>query len=497
MIQRIKKSLVESIKKVLSKAVDDHKMNLHYAINSDISYDFEPFEKLDKDKLLDAKVKLKKLSEAIKNMNACIQEKYEKPYTPILDKSFNIQETLDDCNKAMMNLEKVRSEYNEQYDNEVLIIKELKVLNDEIAYYEIIDSVNEFNKYSAKMKGKEKQLEIKTNEYNTAKNELIRLKSEQKNINIAPGIINRGLRYIFFAAHRMEISNDGENYKLLSNGRMVKPSDISVGERNIIGLCYFFAEMLREQEIENVYSKESLVVLDDPVSSFDLENKVGIMSFLREIIGTAICGNQNTKVIIMTHDLPSFYDMKYIFEEVSQMAGKLPEIGKSKCNFYELENKQLKDFSYKNRHEYSALLKEVYEYAAKGDETYESTIGNEMRRVLEAFSTFTYREGISTISRDQEILDQFHDKRFEKYFQNLMYRLVLNGESHLEERTRALDDPNFFDLLSSHEKQITAKSVIVFIYLLNDKHVLNHLKDDVKAKSNIESWKEEILKLKL
>ena len=36
---------------------------------------------------------------------------------------------------------------------------------------------------------------------------------------------------------------------------------------------------------------------------------------------------------------------------------------------------------------------------------------------------------------------------------NLMYRLVLHGGSHREEQVKALDDMNFFSVVSSADKQ--------------------------------------------
>ena len=56
-----------------------------------------------------------------------------------------------------------------------------------------------------------------------------------------------------------------------------------------------------------------------------------------------------------------------------------------------------------------------------------------------------------------------------------MYRLVLNNESHYEEHVRGLQDMDFFSLLSETEKRHTAKSILCFLYLLNDAHVLAHL----------------------
>ena len=47
----------------------------------------------------------------------------------------------------------------------------------------------------------------------------------------------------------------------------------------------FFCKHFRNQEETTAYTKEYLLLIDDPVSSFDMENKTGIMSFLRYQLG--------------------------------------------------------------------------------------------------------------------------------------------------------------------------------------------------------------------
>ena len=58
----------------------------------------------------------------------------------------------------------------------------------------------------------------------------------------------------------------------------------------------------------------------------------------------------------------------------------------------------------KNHNEYSALIKKVYHYANGSSNTDSITIGNTMRRVLEAFSTFNYQKNIEKVSCDKNVL---------------------------------------------------------------------------------------------
>ena len=95
----------------------------------------------------------------------------------------------------------------------------------------------------------------------------------------------------------------------------------------------------------------------------------------------------------------------------------------------------------------------------------DSLIGNSMRRALEAFSTFIYGAGIAEVSFDPKVIKSLGNHS--KHFENLMYRLVLHGESHFETRVYTMqDDLGFYRFISEEEKQRTCKEVLCFMYIL-------------------------------
>ena len=122
-------------------------------------------------------------------------------------------------------------------------------------------------------------------------------------------------------------------------------------------------------------------------------------------------------------------------------------------------------------------------------------IGNIMRQMLEAFSTFQYKKGIDKVSTDQKVLDCLPDDVYKEYFENLMYRLILNNGSHRLEQTQAMSDLNFFTVISKEEKQRTAKEILCYIYLLNPRHLLSHLDGCTDVETNLSSWCEDIKNL--
>ncbi len=480
-----KVDLVDKIQSILSDFVKEHCKKLSGFLLEEINFDFTPFIELSS--CIESSELLNKINNSIQENNGVIQKKINSPYTSIYEDIIDITSLLIDLEKSLKNLEKERDEYNKNIVNTKPIIDRLVSINNEIAYYDIID---DYNRYLVQQSECE-ELSIEEQKANKLVHENLilckKLEAERKNIDIAVDLINKGLKYIFFSKGRLEIIVEGDKYKLLSNGQPVLPSNISVGERNIIGLCYFFASMLQGKDDKNAFKDECLIIVDDPVSSYDFENKIGILSFLKLKLSQFLNGNLNSKAIILTHDLLSFFDIEKILEELQKEF--IDTYGKNKTvfNLFELKKCNLMEFQYKKRHEYTEMMKMIYNYSIKGCSDNSILIGNIMRQVLEAFSTFEYKKGIAEVSTDSNIIKKL-DFEYQDYFRNLMYRLILNGGSHKEEEIRSgrLD---FFAVISDDEKVRTAKYILCFMYLLNDMHVIAHLGN---IREELNKWCDEI-----
>lgn len=169
-----------------------------------------------------------------------------------------------------------------------------------------------------------------------------------------------------------------------------------------------------------------------------------------------------------------------------EVSANCAEVGKHAeyCSF-QLVNKRIVPFKAKSHNEYTRLMKCVYEYGRNPESTAELTIGNMTRRVLEAFSTFTFKEGPDKVSLNPQVLALIPDQNKRAYFQNSMYRLVLNTESHLQEAVQGAPEMSFFSHLTVEEKQRTARDVLCFMYCVNPAHVLAHLPN---ARKELDNW---------
>ena len=178
----------------------------------------------------------------------------------------------------MEELEKARKDYNEKATDTKPLINELTNVNNEIAYYDLKELYEKYQKQIAEKKAEEEKSKKLNQTANDLRKQIEVLEQEKKNARIAMKAINDDLAYIFFSKTRLRIDYDHDKYVLYSHERLVEPGNVSVGERNAIGLCYFFNRIMENKDEEKVFNSRYLLVIDDPVSSFDMENRIGILS---------------------------------------------------------------------------------------------------------------------------------------------------------------------------------------------------------------------------
>jgi hypothetical protein len=399
-------------------------------------------------------------------------EEEGKNYEVALIKWKNAQETLCGCVDA----------FNESVLKRKRLFEKARNENNLLARKQFASLLSSFQQAEVNRQDNKNAVDAKTAERDRVDNEIKALQMKKERTDIALDYINEELQYVFYSARKVKLEPGDGYYKLTINGRNVLPDKISVGERNVLGLCYFFAKLFSGKTEATRYASESLIIIDDPVSSFDYGNRVGVMSLLRYQFGNILRGNSNSRILVMSHDLHSVFDLVKIRNEVARDK-------RGDKSFMELTNNKLEVLYVQN--EYKKLLERVYEYAANSeagdpDETQEISIGNVMRRMLEAFSSFCYNETFERMLRKEDVLSSI-PKEKKPYYENFMCRLTLNDESHMEESVYSLN--TITSLFTKEEKVQTAKSMLLFLLYINKPHLASYL-DETKL-AVIEGWKTE------
>jgi len=485
-----KTDLIASIEKVLNKIVKEHQEYLSHMKTEEITMDLSMYSSLPS---YEGCVNLvKKVNEMVLSNNELINSKIANPYSPIDSDETTVAKLSIKLRNTLEKLEKEREVHNSKVTKVSPIKKTLTRINGEIAHYDVLELSKQYDEQSSKFTTiKEENDNLKAN-WEKSEEIVKSLEAQRSNVKLALDSINSCMNYIFFSKDRLKIVYTDGAYKLLSYGNSVKPCDVSVGERNIIALSYFFTKMMEGKDENDVYNQEYIMVIDDPVSSYDAENRIGILSFLKYKLGEYLEGNASTKAFVMTHDLITFYDLYKVFEEIINACKSKGFAKQPVFNRFELSNCTISTFNYKHRQEYTELMEIVYRYARNETKTDEIIIGNVMRQVLEAFSTFQYKKNIEHVSTDPRILDLLKEPEYISYFKNLMYRLVLHGGSHREEQVKSMNDLSFFSLITDSEKRRTAKDILCFIYLLDKQHLLVHLANCKDVETTLDSWCQDI-----
>lgn len=478
--------LAENIEKILNKVVKSHQLHLRsYHINTKCNIELSDFCELQNCSICNDLIG--KVNEEIDRINLLIESKIQNPYRPISE-TINLHELVKQLSTNLKTLEDQRLEFNGKAIETESLVNELHEINDQLAALEIKDQVELLKQQQLEFQLIEDEYEKSKKTYLEAEQNLLALEAARKNVHIAVDSLNACLAYIFFSNDRLKIEYSEGVYKLKSRGKSVRPCDISVGERNIIGLCYFFMTIMEGQEENKAYEREYFLIFDDPISSYDRENKIGIMSFLKYKFNQFFSRNSRSRFLVMTHDITSVYDVKKIYDDLFQVS-----------NFFELKDKTLEKFPFKKRQEYTELLKKIYDFAKGGISEYDLVIGNIMRQALEAFSTFEYRMGIEQIASEGRVLNLLNKPELRTYFRNLMYRLVLNGGSHRQEQVQTLVTLDFLSMTSESEKRRIARDILCFMYMLNPTHLIEHLNSSGRKKDNpqeqLDRWCEDIEKL--
>ena len=386
------------------------------------------------------------------------------------------------------NYNRAINEYNDNFLKLDDTIKNYSDVNKRLAYKEIKNSYNDFQN---KLKTDEFNIYMRTKIYKIEKkiqDKVRDFKSKLSETKIALDDINKTLSLIFYDRKRLELIDENGYYSVKVRDRKTPLNKLSTGEKNVIGLSYFFSLLHIGKTIRQKYQDKILIVLDDPISSFDFENKMGIYNYLRRELELILTSNRESQILITTHDAEVFSSFDKLLIDIKDNGKPIIK----NLNRRLLTNEGLIDTKRILNNTYTEQLESVYKFAVGiNQDELVNYIGNTMRRVFESYSTFNYKCGVTELIRNEDILDKLQDDKEREFFGNLMIRLLLNNESHGQYQAQYSTDLSVYDFLSLEEKVRTAKLLILYLYRLDDIHVKTHLKGvNNNIDFKIEEWKE-------
>ncbi len=466
-----KESLVDSISKILSKKAEEFKARLEAAALGNL-HAFESLPEQISPDVADAyRVAADDANRAIDKCNELLSRRKASLYAPIEVPDLGLFSAVATLNAAIDAVNDDIVRLNETIRSREQLKEKLLDLNNRITYSDARDAIAKLSEARIKLEAAEENLRKNKDEQRRLNEERGVQESKLKMTEIAVKSINRFLAAVYFDVERFKLVPSGDVYKVESYGKLVAPKDVSTGERNILALCYFFSEGGRGKFEGSEDNDPQYLVIDDPVSSFDMENRVGICSLLRERIAHVLDECEETRVTLLTHDAATVAELEHVLSDIKLGPGHDEKV---RYGLLELANGSICKHLLK-KSQYSVLLKKVYDYAATDVDDYAEAcvIGNVMRRVLEAYGSFNYGVGMDRLFRDAELRGRFGN--LEEMLSNAMYRLALNDDSHMQEKVFSLNSTFSFERYGYEERKALAKCVLLALHLLDAEHVKKQL----------------------
>ena len=278
---------------------------------------------------------------------------------------------------------------------------------------------------------------------------------------------------IVFGENVISVKCVEDGYRIFKGNEKVAPSSLSTGEQNVLSLCYFFAQMMDGEEygsIEEFLTGNRIIILDDPLSSFDFGNKYGVIQLLDYVMKLMSKSESKSKLIIMTHDPETAIELSKI--AVGRLGGEKVKCCEISNND---ENIPLKSVKFDGIDEYKNILGKMYGIAV-GEEGVEMPAPNEVRRVWEAFLRFEL--GVSSVS-DRKAIEKIRDYYDEEsaeyeFLDSFMSYTFIHQDSHSASQMLFFNF-SLFPVLSDEDFRKHIRQIICFIHIVSPLHIASRL----------------------
>ncbi|WP_297605780.1 AAA family ATPase [uncultured Rothia sp.] len=293
------------------------------------------------------------------------------------------------------------------------------------------------------------------------------------------------LLHVVFGEDCMNLeSSVNGGYCIKSNDQIISPYRLSVGEQNILSICYFFTSLAYGKKIEHSMTCNQIIVLDDPVSSFDDGNKYGVTSLLGYLCQTILGKSSKTKLIIMTHD-PSF---------ALNMSKMVKAIDGAKLSCWVLKNDSsdsLVKSNFGDIDRYADVLRGMYDFALQEEESLVAPTPNDVRRIWEAFLSFELGETSIANMESLKKLSGYFSKhqKIERFMRVFIPQLFINNDSHAKSQVM---NGNLYltPTLEGKPYEDFVKNIVCFMHIVSPRHIAWRMK-----KSSGENVQDFVVKL--
>ena len=427
----------EQLNTALAKGLvwfDENKLDFNFPHKSSLYEEFQqPFETA----VNDFNDLIQEVRSILDKWRKAIEQKQNNPFEiPVSGITEISSELIEEFQTGFNNIMSIIDQHNKKFEGlDKKVAEDKKTL--ELHY--VSEEVRTYNFLSKKTREEDlkKELDVLNKTINDRKNKIAELKKELSDELLGEEEFNRML-HKFLGRNDLSLETRQEGGYLIMRNKTHKADDnLSEGEQTAIGLVYFIAKLKEEDnKIE-----DTIVVIDDPISSFDSNHLFSAKSFIK-----ANC-EQSKQLIILTHNFWFFKLVRDWFDtkkksKTDEHGNKLKddsgkEIKEPLFQFYQINslntegirvskitNAKKELINYDSEYHYLFSKLKTFEKlnVFSIDDCYSSA--NVIRRVCEAALTFKYPQ----VRQIRGLLDK---TTFDKEKADRIYDF-LNKYSHLD-----------------------------------------------------------------
>ncbi len=398
-------------------------------------------------------------------INNAIQEKADNPDKDVNLDGLNPDIIVDRINQNYEEILKMVEKYNSQGEDVDSMRSKCEDLNHDIAIIETYADIQNLKAIEDKI------FEIEQRKENIEReiaDNLENLRIEEAKLRSESEAANKinSLLSIVFGPGVITLDAGGEyGYRVVNKGKNVPPSRLSTGEQNILSLCYFFVKIADGEEYENSLSNNKIIILDDPISSFDYDNKFGVIKLLGYVIRKIFSKGSSSRLLITTHDI-------FVAHELSKLIAYVSNDTVLQC--WHLQDELIStNFEYID--EYSEMLGRMYRFAAdENAEAFLMPASNEVRRVWEAFLRFEMgQSSVASRSSIEKIQEYFRDNEMKKEYEfvdKFISQVFINEGSHSGHQMLG-DNISLQPAMDPVNFQRFIKEILSFMHLVSPHHI--------------------------
>jgi hypothetical protein len=405
------------------------------------------------------------LVEICEQINNAIQEKVDNPDKDVNLDGLNPDIIVDRINQNYEEILKMVEKYNSQGEDVDSMRSKCEDLNHDIAIIETYADIQNLKAIEDKILKIEQE---KENIEREIADDLEKLRIEEAKLRSESEAANKinSLLSIVFGPGVITLDAGGEyGYRVVNKGKNVPPSRLSTGEQNILSLCYFFVKIADGEEYENSLSNNKIIILDDPISSFDYDNKFGVIKLLGYVIRKIFSKGSSSRLLITTHDI-------FVAHELSKLIAYVSNDTVLQC--WHLQDELIStNFEYID--EYSEMLGRMYRFAAdENAEAFLMPASNEVRRVWEAFLRFEMgQSSVASRSSIEKIQEFFRDNEMKKEYEfvdKFISQVFINEGSHSGHQMLG-DNISLQPAMDPVNFQRFVKEILSFMHLVSPHHI--------------------------